>query len=166
MKDLGLELRHNLDQNSDTKASEQPANIKHTDIFYRSLQDTSYKKKKAEPRTRVPRRPRGSQYPAAKAQRSHLRMSVQSRRCLWNGIEPTSSEKGNHCSALCRTIRLEESMGKGVWGDNRSDDFKIITAQEQAKWRKQSHEKLIDFGFHFEVDELIWDKALFMKGAI
>jgi hypothetical protein len=45
MRDLGLELRHNLDENSDTKASEQPANIKHTDSFRCSLQDTPYKKK-------------------------------------------------------------------------------------------------------------------------
>jgi hypothetical protein len=43
MRDLSLELRHNLDQNSDTKASEQPASIKHTDSFRCSLQDTPYK---------------------------------------------------------------------------------------------------------------------------
>jgi hypothetical protein len=43
MRDLSLELRHNLDQNSDIKASEQPASIKHTDSFRCSLQDSPYK---------------------------------------------------------------------------------------------------------------------------
>jgi hypothetical protein len=45
MRYLGLELRHNLHQNSDAKASEQPANIKHADSFCSSLQDTTYKEK-------------------------------------------------------------------------------------------------------------------------
>jgi hypothetical protein len=45
MGDLGLKLRHDLNQNSDSKASKQSANIKHTDSFGGSLQDTSYNEK-------------------------------------------------------------------------------------------------------------------------
>lgn len=45
MRDLDLELRYSFQQNSDTKSSQQPANIKHTDSFSCSLQDTSYNEK-------------------------------------------------------------------------------------------------------------------------